>query len=173
MRCDFCGRDQENVRKYENFWCAPPYKAQPHCFSGRHPADIREASLTLRHIAEVNKRRCEAWHQGDKPWTIERWITATVGEHGELTEVVLTAAVGMALGRLANDAKKLFRAEDGSVGILKGETIESLRAKIAKEWADVMLYMILLATYSKIDMDGSIRSVFNAKSEQLGFEERL
>lgn len=132
-----------------------------------------QSDLTLEQIISTNARRCEAWHKGDKPWSIERWITATVGEGGELMEVVLTSAVMMSLGRLANDAKKLFRAEDGSVGILKGETIESLRYEIAKEWADVMLYMLLMAHYSRINASAAIREVFNAKSEQLGFVERL
>lgn len=113
--------------------------------------------LTLEHIIAVNATRCEAWHKGDQPWTAERWITATVGEFGEM----------------ANNVKKLFRASDGSVGILKGETIEHLQKEIAKEWADTMLYMLLFAHYQGIDASESIREVFNAKSEQLGFEERL
>jgi NTP pyrophosphatase (non-canonical NTP hydrolase) len=131
------------------------------------------SDLTLEYIVAVNAKRCEAWHQGDKPWTIERWITATVGELGELTEVVLLSLVTSAMGRMANDAKKIFRAEDGSIGILKGETLDNLRKEVSKEWADVMLYMLLLAYYSRINPSEAIREVFNAKSEQLGFEERL
>jgi len=129
--------------------------------------------LTLEHIGRTNHARCENWHKGDKPWTQERWIAATVGEFGELAEVVILSAIASKLGAMANDVKKVFRAEDGSVGILKGETIDALRTKIANEWADTMLYMMLFATYSGISMSEAIRNVFNAKSEQLGFEERL
>lgn len=113
--------------------------------------------LTLEHIVTINAKRCEAWHKGEQPWTAERWITAIVGE----------------LGEMANVTKKIFRAEDGSVGILKGETLESLREEEGKEWADTMLYMLLFAHYRGIDPSEAIRKVFNAKSEQLGFKERL
>src|SRR5690348_4781841 len=74
---------------------------------------------SLDHIMEINIARCEEWHKGDEPWTPERWVTAIVGE----------------LGEMANNVKKLFRAQDGSVGILKGETIEHLEEEIEKEWA--------------------------------------
>lgn len=113
--------------------------------------------LTLEHICRVNRTRCEAWHKGEEPWTPERWVTAIVGE----------------LGEMANNVKKDFRARDGSIGILKGETLESLHEEIEKEWADTMLYMLLFADYNNINPSESIRKVFNAKSEQLGFEERL
>jgi NTP pyrophosphatase (non-canonical NTP hydrolase) len=113
--------------------------------------------LTLEHIMAVNKTRCEAWHKGDQPWTAERWITAIVGE----------------LGEMANNVKKQFRASDGSVGILNGVTIEELEKEEQKEWADTMLYMLLYATYRNIPASDIIREVFNAKSDQLGFVERL
>lgn len=113
--------------------------------------------LTLEHLLEVNWKRCLAWHQDDNPWTDERWITAIVGE----------------LGELANNIKKEFRAKDGSIGILKGETLETLNEEIEKEWADTMLYMILFAANRGIKPSEAIRKVFNAKSEQLGFVERL
>jgi len=112
---------------------------------------------SLDHIMELNLARCEEWHKGDQPWTAERWITAIVGE----------------LGEMANNVKKLFRASDGSVGILKGETPEKLQEEIEKEWADTMLYMLLFAGYNNIHPFSAIAKVFNAKSEQLGFEQRL
>jgi NTP pyrophosphatase (non-canonical NTP hydrolase) len=113
--------------------------------------------LTLKDIVDINMRRCEKWHVGDQPWTAERWITAIVGE----------------LGEMANVRKKIFRAEDGSTGILKGETLESLKYEEKKEWADTMLYMLLFAGHMGWDPEEAIRDVFNRKSEQLGFEERL
>lgn len=115
------------------------------------------SDLTFKGVIDINLKRCEAWHKGDAPWTTERWITAIVGE----------------LGEMANISKKLFRAGDGSVGILKGETLESLEREERKEWADTMLYMLLLAGYKGWDVDEALREVFNRKSEQLGFEERL
>jgi len=102
-------------------------------------------------------QRTKTWHQTDKPWVDERWITAIAGE----------------LGEMANNVKKLFRASDGSVGILKGESIESLQQEIDKEWADVMIYMMSYAAYRGINAEATIAQVFNAKSEQLGFDERM
>lgn len=102
-------------------------------------------------------QRTKTWHQDDKPWVDERWICAIAGE----------------LGEMANNVKKLFRAQDGSVGILKGESIESLQEEIDKEWADVMIYMLSYAAYRQINAELLIAQVFNAKSEQLGFAERM
>jgi NTP pyrophosphatase (non-canonical NTP hydrolase) len=113
--------------------------------------------LTFEEVMEINDERCAEWHKGDESWTDERWITAIVGE----------------LGEMANNVKKLFRATDGSVGFLNGETTEQLEAEIDKEWADTMLYMLLFASHRKIRASAAIREVFNAKSDQLGFSQRL
>lgn len=122
--------------------------------------------LTLEEIAETNDARCRHWHkEGD--WTDERWFTATAGEFGEMA---LAAIKFLYIG---NQVKKEFRAKEGSPGILKGETLESLNQEIEDEWADVMLYMILFAAHRKISMSAAIRRVFNRKSEQLGLKEWL
>jgi NTP pyrophosphatase (non-canonical NTP hydrolase) len=113
--------------------------------------------MNLNDIADISWQRACKWHENDTPWTTERWITAIVGE----------------LGEMANISKKLFRAGDGAVGILKGETTEALMREERKEWADTMLYMLLLASSKGWDPEEAMREVFNAKSEQLGFEQRL
>lgn len=113
--------------------------------------------LTLEHIAEVSHSRYLVWHKGEEPWTPERFVTAIVGE----------------LGEMANITKKLFRARDGSVGILNGATIDELENEERKEWGDTMLYLILYAATRDWDQTGTLREVFNRKSEQLGFKERL
>lgn len=122
--------------------------------------------LTLEEIAEVNNERKLAWHK-EGEWTDERWFTATAGEFGELG---LAALKFLFMG---NQVKKEFRAKEGSPGILKGETLESLDAEIEDEWADVMLYMILFASARGIKMSEALRRVFNRKSEQLGLPHRL
>lgn len=113
--------------------------------------------MHLNDMVAITWKRTQTWHQNDKPWPDERWVTAITGE----------------LGEMANNVKKLFRASDGSVGILKGESIESLQEEINKEWADVMIYMLAYAAYRGIDAEAMIAQIFNAKSEQLGFEERM
>lgn len=149
MTCPDCNREHDPAIR------CPNYHAGMHPSSEPEPEQPRE--LTLSHIMMINMQRCEAWHQGDEPWSPERWVTAIVGE----------------LGEMANITKKLFRARDGSVGILGGVTIEELEKEQAKEWADTMLYMLLFAGYQQIDPMEALREVFNAKSEQLGFEQRL
>lgn len=113
--------------------------------------------MTLEEIGEISWQRALKWHEDDSPWTPERWVTAILGE----------------LGEMANITKKLFRARDGAVGILKGETVETLQVEERKEWADTMHYMILFAKAQGWDMTEALREVFNAKSEQLGFVERI
>lgn len=113
--------------------------------------------LTLEQMQDIIWKRTQTWHQNDKPWLDERWVTAITGE----------------LGEMANNVKKLFRAQDGCVGILKGETIDGLQSEIDREWADVMIYMLAYAAYRHIRPTAMIRAMFNAKSEQLGFEERM
>lgn len=121
---------------------------------------------TLEAIAAVNTARSAVWHK-EGQWTSERWFTATSGEFGELA---LAAIQFLFLG---NQIKKEFRAKEGSPGILKGETLESLEREIEDEWADVMLYMILFASARGIPMSNAIRRVFNRKSKQLGLPHRL
>lgn len=113
--------------------------------------------MHLNDMVERTWKRTQTWHQNDNPWPDERWVCAITGE----------------LGEMANNVKKLFRALDGSVGILKGESIDSLQEEIDKEWADVMIYMLAYAAYRQINAEQIIAQVFNAKSEQLGFEERM
>lgn len=112
--------------------------------------------LTLEEILDVNVERCDKWHEGGvQGWTPEKWVTAIVGE----------------LGEMANCTKKLFRIRDGMIG--SPLSVEELEQMEADEWADTMLYMILFAAARGIKPSAAIRRVFNRKSEQLGFEERL
>lgn len=119
--------------------------------------ETRDTSLTLEQIGKISWQRALKWHEEDAPWTPERWVTAIAGE----------------LGEMANITKKLFRARDGAVGITQGVTIEMLKDEERKEWADTMHYMILFAKAQGWDMSDALREVFNAKSKQLGFVERL
>lgn len=156
--CANCGRFETEAKATGSINCNPPFTVQPHSFTKEHPYLTEEApQLTLEAIMEVNAQRCDKWHKGKEPWTPERWITAIVGE----------------LGEMANITKKLFRVADGSLGLKEGESVERLEAEEEKEWADTMLYMLLFAHYRGFKATEAIRHVFNAKSEQLGFEERL
>jgi NTP pyrophosphatase (non-canonical NTP hydrolase) len=104
-------------------------------------------------FSRVNRIRCE--HPGGfahklDSWSLSDWFTATLGE----------------LGEAANIAKKLNRVRDGIPG--NKETVEELRAKLARELADTFIYLDLLAQSAGIDLPAVVREVFNAKSDQLG-----
>jgi len=115
-----------------------------------------EQNLTFQRLRDVSWERAQHWHAG-KPWSASDWMTALVGEVGEAANVI----------------KKLNRIRDGLPGNKAGVTEETLRADLAKELADVQIYLDLLATAVGVDLAEATRSKFNETSERLGFEDRL
>lgn len=115
-------------------------------------------NLSFATLREINARRSNLWMRGVS-WTRADWITALVGEVGEM----------------ANFSKKMNRIENGLVGNVKVEDtdLEELRQGFNKELGDIMLYLDLLADSVGVDLAEITVEVFNRKSEQLGFEERL
>jgi NTP pyrophosphatase (non-canonical NTP hydrolase) len=115
--------------------------------------------LTFSELQSINVARCAKWHTG-RPWSIAEWTNALAGEAGEV----------------ANIAKKILRYECGMIGNVKAPTKESadeLRVMLARELADVVLYASLIADQLHVDLGEVIIGVFNDKSDQLGFPERL
>lgn len=111
---------------------------------------------SISRIGEVNLSRCLRWHPaGINSWSLSDWSVALAGEVGELCDVV----------------KKLNRARDG----LRGNklTPEELNVELAKEIADVFIYLDLLARAAHVDLYAAIRDKFNEVSERNGFPERL
>jgi NTP pyrophosphatase (non-canonical NTP hydrolase) len=109
--------------------------------------------MNLTDFSRVNRIRCEhpgGFNHNLDSWSLSDWFTATLGE----------------LGEAANIAKKLNRVRDGIPG--NKETVEELRAKLARELADTFIYLDLLAQSAGIDLPAAVREVFNAKSDQLG-----
>jgi NTP pyrophosphatase (non-canonical NTP hydrolase) len=107
-------------------------------------------------FSRINKSRALRWHpNGLESWSLSDWCVAVVGEVGELCNVV----------------KKMNRARDGLVG--NKETPEELRAMLLKEFADVVIYLDLLAQREKINIADAVRAKFNEVSERNGFPERL
>jgi NTP pyrophosphatase (non-canonical NTP hydrolase) len=107
-------------------------------------------------LHEQNASRGKRWHpSGLVSWSLSDWFTAMAGEVGELGNVV----------------KKLNRARDG----LKGnkETPGELHAMLAKEAADILIYLELFAQAANFDLVEATREKFNEVSERNGFPERL
>lgn len=107
----------------------------------------------------INEARARRWHSGSiHNWTPNDWMTALVGEVGEL----------------ANILKKLKREEDGIPGNTMTE-VELLEAAYT-EWADCLAYLALLGQAIGMganSMDGAVTDKFNEVSERAGFPERI
>ena len=80
--------------------------------------------------------------------------------------------------RAANAAKKLKRIEGDRATVNEPgrhyETAEAARKQVAREAADTILYGLLLMARVGVDAPGDVlREVFNKKSEEYGFPERI
>ncbi len=114
--------------------------------------------LTFAEFARVNRDRCESPDGFGHPlsgWSVSDWFLAAVGEFGEA----------------ANKAKKLNRVRDGIPG--NTETPEELRAGLADEIADAVIYLDLLAQSEGFDLGSIVASKFNRTSEKIGAPHRL
>lgn len=113
------------------------------------------ARLTVREMQEINAARSARWMAGSPGWT-------TLEIAGELAGEV---------GELANVCKKLRRSEMGVPGNKVSD--EELRRQARGEMADVFIVLMLTASKLGIDLQDAVCDTFNAKSEQMGFPERL
>jgi len=123
---------------------------------------------TLAEIIEKSVSRANRWHNGDmNEWSALEWAGAMCGEAGEC----------------ANAAKKLKRLEVGiksinvndpdSETVRHFDDIETARRVVGKEVADTILYAVLVAARVGVDLPVVLCEVFNKKSEEYGFPERL
>ena len=119
--------------------------------------------MTIQTLFSTNLLRCSRWHpDGLQDWTALEWAGAMAGEAGEA----------------CNAAKKLRRIETGALNKNEGDRsltdLEQARAAVAKETADAIIYgMLLMARVGVTDPEAVIREVFNQKSIEYGFPERL
>ena len=119
--------------------------------------------LTIADLVAANLSRVVRWHpKGLTDWSPLEWAGAMCGEAGEA----------------ANAAKKLKRI-DGNLQNINHEEGRSLTDRkvaakqVAKEVADTIIYGVLLVASVGEDLPSTIAEVFNAKSEEYGFPERL
>lgn len=115
--------------------------------------------LDFQRLREINWRRSAQWMHGNNHiWTLSDWFVALTGEVGEAANIV----------------KKLNRHRDNLIGNKPGEkSPEELKEKLADELGDIQLYLDLTAAAAGVDLEEATRRVFNRKSAELGFEERL
>ena len=124
--------------------------------------------LQFAQIMAQSISRANRWHPGGiTEWSALEWAGAMCGEAGEC----------------ANAAKKLKRLEDGiksiNVNDPDSETVrhfedtETAKRVVGKEVADTILYAVLVAARCGVDLQRVLKEVFNKKSEEYGFPERL
>lgn len=122
---------------------------------------MSESSEALRFdiLRAINVRRCvRGFKHSLESWSVAEWTNAAIGE----------------LGEACNIAKKMLRHRDGVAGN-KGDDrdLAKLRRKLGRELADAIIYLDLVAASQGIDLGAAVRETFNAKSEEIGAEERL
>ncbi len=120
---------------------------------------FRSLTSAFAYIRHAQIMRSARWHkQGTREWLITDWGNALAGETGEL----------------CNKLKKLQRLRDG-LQAKRDENITELGLinEIAKEAADVFLYLDLVCAELDIDLARAIVLKFNVVSAAENFPERL
>jgi NTP pyrophosphatase (non-canonical NTP hydrolase) len=114
--------------------------------------------MDLKSFSLANRERCEApdgFNHSLDSWTLSEWMVAITGE----------------LGEAANVLKKLNRVRDGIRG--NRENTPELWAKLARELADVYIYLDLMFQRLGLDMGTVVTDVFNAKSQEIGYQRKF
>jgi len=110
--------------------------------------------LTFDEFRKANVTRCLKWHpEGIESWSPSDWVTAIVGE----------------LGEMASFVKMRNRERDG----LPGNKFSPTDEQIAKEAADVLTYLDLFCAAQGIDLGKAAILKFNEISERVGFSDRI
>jgi NTP pyrophosphatase (non-canonical NTP hydrolase) len=107
-------------------------------------------------FSERNRMRCEhpdGFNHTLGSWSASDWMVAVTGEVGEAANVI----------------KKLNRVRDGIPG--NKETESELRAMLADEIADSVIYLDLLAQSVGLDLETIRDAKFAKTSEKIGYVE--
>lgn len=116
--------------------------------------------LSIKQIVKKSETRAARWHGEDK-WNALEWAGAMCGEAGE------AANAAKKLRRIGSDVKSIN--EPGR----HYETVEEAKKAVGREVADTILYAVLLASCVDVDLENILIDVFNKKSDEYGFPEKL
>lgn len=111
---------------------------------------MEATDLTFSQLRDANHARQKLW-DGDDRFSVLYYSNALAGEVGELCNVV----------------KKLEREKLGKIGS------RAALSDLAKEIADVQIYLDLLAHEAGIDLAEATREKFNQTSIKYGFDVNL
>lgn len=107
--------------------------------------------LTFTQLRYANTKRCnEVFHALDS-WSPTDWACAVAGEVGEACNII----------------KKLRRLDDGTNTAKDPQTKEECIELIAKELADAVIYIDLLAARLNIDLGDAVVDKFNEVSDRM------
>lgn len=106
---------------------------------------LRQANIQrIPQFKDAQGRRCHTKDDGSD-WSPAEWLQATVGE----------------LGELANLLKKVSRGDF---------PLKEVLPEIRKEFADVVTYLDIFAMQFGIDLGDAVREKFNEVSRRVGAE---
>lgn len=123
----------------------------------------KELALEINELFAASVERSKEWHPGGvDDWSPLEWAGAMCGEAGEA----------------ANAAKKLKRVEDRIKNInVPGRLLDEAGMAgdmVAEEVADTILYgLLVMARVGVTNPEAVLRRVFNAKSAEYGFPQRV
>lgn len=122
-------------------------------------------NLDFATLRDASSRRCAEFHKIDE-WSNSDWGNAMAGEFGEVAQdlLELNQLVLEFFSRLkaCDTIKKMMRQFEGDA------KYSTLKARLAKEIADVVLYSDLLSAKLDIDLGAVVREKFNEVSVKRG-----
>jgi NTP pyrophosphatase (non-canonical NTP hydrolase) len=104
--------------------------------------------LSFRTLRGANVARQDSYGAHGIGWSLTDWMCALAGEVGEAANLV-----------------KKIRREDF--------TLEEARDELAKELADVVTYLDLLANAAGIDLGRAVEEKWNEVAERIGYPARI
>ena len=130
--------------------------------------------LNFHTLREKNVQRSEtAWDHALTKWSVAEWANATAGELGEAVGAYLMLMTVRHMGEASNLAKKMLRWDMDIRTDLAAQSRDKYKNELARELADTIVYIDLLAASEGIDLQEAIIKTFNKKSDEIGTKIKL
>lgn len=126
--------------------------------------DLRRANIARLPLFKDKQGNIAHSLPDGSDWRPSDWMTAITGETGELASFLKSARRGD-FGHLA------MLCTDGSVH--PERMPYDIKSKIAKEIADILIYLDLLAYQLRLDLGEIVAQKFNEVSERIGVDIQL
>jgi len=137
-------------------------------FKAGYEAAQAANGLTIKQLFEANLSRVAKWHRLES-WSPLEWAGAMCGEAGEAAN--FAKKLKRVMDEIANNDQRMFGKT-----VPKADLVPIYSEGVIKEYADTLIYGVLLCASvgaTADDVQRIILQVFNQKSEEYGFPERL